>query len=176
MARNRADVAASKALEEVQRLTSLKRHPEALERCSEIIQRYPKLFEAYFRRAHVHVVMGNVHEGLEDLAHAIKLNPREPALFFFQGLWLLRMKQYNAAVDALSEALHLEQALNSKYYAETAQLAQAVAYLLASDFDHASSAVKNVSEEAGVFVAGKVWTAASIKEEITRQRGANGPN
>jgi tetratricopeptide (TPR) repeat protein len=168
--RNHEDPGADSALAEVKRLASLKQHAAALTKCSEIILRYPEHFEAYFRRAHVHIAMDNLREALEDLTRAITLNPKEPAFFFFSGLWLIKASRYEAAANAFSEAICLEQALDSSYYVDTARLGRAIAYFLANDLIRASTTLRDVSADSSVFAAGRLWTRTSLETELDKQR------
>jgi hypothetical protein len=57
--------------------------------CTDLLNRFPEAFALYYFRAQARAARGDREGAIEDLGHAMTRNPKEPALFYFRGLWRL---------------------------------------------------------------------------------------
>lgn len=156
---------------EVGRLASSRKYGEARALCTAMMERFPKHADLYFRRGMIQHVLKELKAAIDDLSHAIELRNDEPAYVFFRGLWRLELGVNDDAIVDLSEAIRLEEGLDSSYYVDSARLARAVAYMLSGNVDQALNSVSGLPNDAGVHVAKRVWSTSMLKEEISRRRG-----
>lgn len=156
---------------EVQSLTSARRYGEARALCTTTMERFPAHPDAYFRRAMIQNILKDPQSAIDDVSRAIELRSDEPAYLFFRGLWRVELGANVDAIMDLSEAIQVEVAVRSSYYVESARLALAIAYLRNGDVDQALNSISALPDNAGVYVAKRLWSTSMLKEEIARRRG-----
>ena len=108
--------------------------------------------------------MGDRVGALADISTAIALQPTEPALFFFRGLWNVNADRLPAGVDDLTKAIALEQTLGRTYYSESARFLRAVASLPLGKFDQGIADCDLVRADMTTFAHGRLWNAAEVRK------------
>jgi len=164
------DLQLATGLARLEQLASDRKREEVIELATALIAAYPREIEAYHRRAHARVALGDGHGALQDLTEAIAIEPAEPAFYFFRGLWAIDLGARAAAITDLGEAIERDAALGSIYYTDSARFVRAVAFLLEGDFSSASQELGKLEGDITSFVAGKLWTSAQVRQHIAPRR------
>jgi hypothetical protein len=115
--------------------------------------------------------MGDKPAAIAALSTGIALQPEEPALFYFRGLWQLDAGHLSDAKRDLSTAIELEGALGSSYYLRSARFARAIASLGQGDFNQALIDCRVLDRNMRTFVAGRLWTVEDILNAIPSKLG-----
>jgi tetratricopeptide (TPR) repeat protein len=157
-------------LKRVKRLAAERRHVEEEALCTELIGRFPTAFEPLFSRAHAKWILRDHSNAIQDLTKAIQLNPAEPALFYFRGVWSVELTEYADGIADLARAVALDEALGSSYYARDAHFVQAIGHVFLGQFEQAEQECKAVSARATSFICGSIWTYDRLRRHIAFRR------
>jgi tetratricopeptide (TPR) repeat protein len=158
------------ALEELEGLVARRAFSKAIERSTELIERFPSEFELFYRRAQAHNMMNQRVQAIDDVSRAIELQPREPALYFFRGLWNIERDQFNDCIADMEKVAALEGDFATAYYVESARFLQAIAYLATAEFEHAESSLDCCRYDMDLFVRGRMWSADHVRQHIRARR------
>ncbi|MAM70430.1 MAG: hypothetical protein CMP91_04710 [Gammaproteobacteria bacterium] len=72
-----------------------------------IIERAPDFAEAWNKRATLHWMLGNTQESLDDIIKTLELEPNHFGALSGLGMVYVELGRYNAAYDALQQALEI---------------------------------------------------------------------
>src|SRR5687767_4482338 len=117
------------ALAQIEDLMAKKQYAAVIDFCEKVEGQLSDSYEVFYHRAQAKNVLSDVEGALRDLSVAIDLEPREPALFFFRGLWSIDVGDYASANRDIQKAIELEDKLGSSYYRQSAKFVRAVALL-----------------------------------------------
>lgn len=78
--------------------------PQALAAYDQLVQKFPDFAEAWNQRAIVKFMMGDLDGALEDVAHALELEPRHFGALSGRGQCYLHMQRMGDALEALEAA------------------------------------------------------------------------
>jgi len=146
-------------------LAEARHHADAIKLLDGLAAEQPDEFEIYFQRGLAKDGLGERESAIADLDLAIGLQPTEPALFYFRGRFRIESSQYAAGIADMDQTIITDLALGSEYYASSARLIRAVAYLLAGDLKRAREACVGLprDENAFTFIAGRIWEVTDIE-------------
>lgn len=150
-------------LQTVERLFDLDRSTDVERVCTSSISEFPDRFEFFYHRAQARAILGKIALAIEDVSAAIKLNPGEPALFYFRGIWRIEVGLFREAVEDFAQTIRGEQALGGAYYGRSACLASGVGHLLSGNLREAASCVEGLGEGAGIYLRGRMWEVHHLK-------------
>ena len=159
-----------RVLADIERLAHENREADVLALCEKFQKRFQGRFELHYHKAQAHALLRNPVGALADISTAIALQPTEPALFFFRGLWNVNADRLPEGVDDLTRAIALEQTLGRTYYSESAQFLRAIASLPLGNFDQAIADCDLVRADMTTFAHGRVWKAADVRELAGQRR------
>lgn len=164
------NVALEAAIARIKELSARKQYAQVVDLCDELEQQTPATYEIYYHRAQAKRALSDFNGALGDLSRAIQLEPREPALFFFRGLWSIDVGDHASAARDLEQAIELEEKLGSSYYRQSSKFARAVALLLHGELALMERECGDLPSDMNSFVAGRLWTVAELRERARRQR------
>lgn len=144
---------------------------QVISACTDLLRRFPEEFELYYFRAQARAARRDREGAIEDLGHAMTCNPKEPALFYFRGLWRLDAGEHAEAARDFQEAIELEEELESSYYVESARMARAVALMLLGRFSESELECSKVRPSAKSYLVGRMWSAADVRAQISSRGG-----
>ena len=154
------------AVLEIETLLDRKEYSAALEASSSAIKHFPDRAELYYHRAQARVLTDprspDYCGAIEDVAEASRLNPDEPAFRFFSGLWCFEIGNWLEAAEGLAEALQLEEALGSTYYASSARLLRALALQQLGDRNGAVREASFIPSGTSFYARSRLWTGSDI--------------
>lgn len=156
----------------IDRLLDGRHYAEAEDVCTSLLIESPNDFRLFYHRAQAKHLSGRTRDAIGDLGRAIANNEREPALFYFRGLWSLEEAEFAAAERDLGLAVEKESAMGSAYYLESAQLARAVALLMLSDFVGAERQCHLLRPDQQIFLLGRQWRASEVQTLAASRRRA----
>ena len=153
------------SLNRAKKLIEVRRHVEAIKLLDELAADQPDQFEVYFQRAMAKDGLGRHGEALVDLDFAIRLQPIEPALFYFRGRFLIEQLRYADGIADMDRTIVTDMALDSDYYASSARFIRAVAYFLGGDLKRAREACAALprNQRLSTFIAGRIWELDDIE-------------
>ena len=108
-------------------LTEKGKYSEALDVVNDVISERPEWFQGYHEKAKVYARQKLWGYAIELIGEAIRLNEREPMLYFSRARWLIQSRLFIEAIDDLSRLIELEEELNDTYYLEAAFFFRALA-------------------------------------------------
>jgi hypothetical protein len=79
---------------EVKAALDARRYTDAVDCATRFLNTNPPSFERYFHRAQAKALLNDQAGAIDDITAALTLNPREPALYFFRGIWRIDQRDY----------------------------------------------------------------------------------
>jgi len=129
-----------------------------------LLECFPGHAELYFRRGMSRNVLGDKRGAIKDMSDAIELNPAEPAMVYFRGLFNLDERNFSEGLADLEQAIVCDRKLDSEYYSEAARFLVAVASLYLGDFDRALHESSGLEADTSAYAVRKVWTLDEVRE------------
>lgn len=151
------------AIERIEKLFDARRYAEVDEFCTSLLEDAPKDFRLLYHRAQAKNLRGDPNGAIIDLTNAIAQNAREPALFYFRGLWNLEAGNHKSAERDFAAAAEKEASLGTSYYLESAQLARSIALLMLGDFSGAELQCRLLPDDQRTFVLGRQWIVSDVR-------------
>ena len=141
-----------------------------LELCTDTLAEFPDSFEVYYHRAHAKLCLGDTLGAVADITDAIRCNGKDPALYYFRGLWKLELSRFSEALDDFSQAISRDAEARSEHYTEPCRMASAVAHLHLEQFDDALRASEGVDAGRKSFFDGRIWSVEEIRIHALHRR------
>jgi tetratricopeptide (TPR) repeat protein len=139
--------------------------------CTDVLNRFPEAFELYYFRAQARAARRDRDGAIEDLGQAMRRNPKEPALFYFRGLWRLDAGEHSDAASDFQEAIALEEEMQSSYNVESARMARAVALMLLGRFSESELECSKIRPGAKSYLLGRMSRGGARRRARVRIRG-----
>jgi tetratricopeptide (TPR) repeat protein len=158
------------ALARIEKLRARKQYAALIELCDSLEKQIPEAYEIYYHRAQAKSALLDVHGAIGDLSRAMEIEPNEPALFYFRGLWNIDVGDHATAASDFQKAIDREDELGSSYYRQSSQFARAVALLLFGDFQAAAHECGELPADMRSWFGNRLWTVAEVRERAARQR------
>lgn len=150
----------------VRKLADSGRFNEALELCTEIINREPESSAGYHCAAKLYARMGDYAAAVTQIDLALERNIYEPALHFARGRWNLCLRRYAAARDDFSRALVVEEQYGRGYYVEMSFFFRAVAHKALGDLPSAVDDCAHVRDDVQVTLFGMLVRKTDILKDV----------
>ncbi len=153
----------------IKRLSDSGRYAEVIDLCSDVVALFPREWKFYYESAHAKMILGRRSEAIDDLSRALKIQDREPALFFFRGSWKIDAGDYVHGSEDLLNAIDAEANLGSSYYVESARFRRAIAFLHLAEFEKAKDEYNHVRPDLTAYVKGRMWSATEVLDKTQRR-------
>jgi tetratricopeptide (TPR) repeat protein len=130
----------------------------------------PDSFEVYYRRANTKLCMGDTVGAVADITDAIRCNAKDPALYYFRGLWNLELARFSEALADFDRAISRDVETHSESYTEPSRMASAVAHLYLEEFEAALRESEGVDAGRKSFFGGRIWSVDEIRTHAAHRR------
>ena len=153
----------------IERLFDTRRYAEIIDLCSEIVSAYADEWKFYYHRAQAKMLLRRRSEAIDDLTSALKIQDREPALYYFRGSWNVDSGNDLEGSDDLMHAIDAEVELGTAYYVESARFRRAIAFLHLGEFEKAHGECRLVRPDLRTWVKGRLWSATEVLDRAKRR-------
>jgi tetratricopeptide (TPR) repeat protein len=104
---------------------------------NQLILDYPDRSASWSARAQVFWLLRRYDEALADSDRAISVQPEEPSNYFHKGDYLLKMDDFEKAIELFSQALTQGEAHDLAYYEDSSRMFRAFCYCKTGRFEDA---------------------------------------